>query len=85
MGIVEELFGLNYRQAITLNPKAEPHSTVFRGDHGTKNVIVCGIQRFLCRNHTDSQSKDKSLIYGHSAANQRIESWWFQLFKSITS
>ena len=40
-----------------------PH--VVRGDHGTENVIVCGIQRFLRRNHTDSQSKDKSFIYGH--------------------
>ena len=50
-----------------------------------ENVTVCGIQRFLRRNHTDSQSKDKSFIYGHSTANQRIESWWSQLFKSMTS
>ena len=49
-----------------------PH--VVRGDHGTENVIVCEIQRFLRRNHTDSQSKDKSFIYGHSTTNQRIES-----------
>ena len=60
-----------------------PH--VVRGDHGTENVIAWGIQRFLRRNHTDSQSKDKSFIYGHSTANQRIESWWSQLFKSMTS
>ena len=46
-----------------------------RGDRGTENV----------RNHTDSQSKDRSFIYGHSTANQRIESWWSQLFKSMTS
>ena len=58
---------------------------VVRGDRGTENVIVCGIQRFLRRNHTYSQSKDKSFIYGHSTANQRIESWWSQLFKSMTS
>ena len=58
---------------------------VVRGDRGTENVIVCGIQRFFRRNHTDSQSKDKSFIYGHSTANQRIESWWSQLFKSMTS
>ena len=60
-----------------------PH--VVRGNHGTENVIVCGIQQFLRRNHTDSQSKDKSFIYGHSTANQCIESWWSQLFKSMTS
>ena len=60
-----------------------PH--VVRGNHGTENVIVCRIQRFLRRNHTDSQSKGKSFIYGHSTANQRIESWWSQLFKSMTS
>ena len=58
---------------------------VVRGDRGTENVIVCRIQRFLRRNHTDSQGKDKIFIYGHSAANQRIESWRSQLFKSMTS
>ena len=58
---------------------------VVRGDRGTENLIVCGIQRFFRRNHTDSQSKEKSFIYGHSTANQRIESWWSQLFKSMTS
>ena len=31
---------------------------VVRGDHGTETVIVSGIQRFFCRNHTDSQSKE---------------------------
>ena len=55
------------------------------GDRGTEKVIACGIQRLFRRNHTDSQSKDKSFIYGHSTANQRIESWWSQLFKSMTS
>ena len=58
---------------------------VVRGDRGTENVILCGMQRFFRRNHTDSQSKDRRLIYGHSTANQRIESWWSQLFKSMTS
>ena len=47
--------------------------SVVRGDRGTEKVIVCGIQRFLRRNQTDSQSKDKSFIYGHSTTNQRIE------------
>ena len=60
-------------------------SHVVRGGNGTENVLVCGIQRFLLRNHTDSQSKGKSFIYGHSTANQRIESLWSQLFKSMTS
>ena len=60
-----------------------PH--VARGHRGIENVIVCGIQRFLRRNHTDSQSKDKSFIHGLSTANQLIESWWSQLFKSVTS
>ena len=60
-----------------------PH--VARGHRGIENVIVCGIQRFLRRNHTDSQSKDKSFIHGLSTANQLIESWWSQLFKNVTS
>ena len=36
---------------------AEPHSRVARGDCGTENVIVCGIQRFFRRNRTDNQVK----------------------------
>ena len=58
---------------------------IVRGDCATQNVIVCRIQPFFCRNHTDSQSKDRSFIYGHSTANQHIESWWSKLFKSMTS
>ena len=60
-----------------------PH--VVRCSHGTKNVIVCGIQQFLRRNHTDSQSKDKSFISGHSTVNQCTESWWSQLLESMMS
>ena len=48
---------------------------VVRGDRGTENVTVCKIQRFFGRNHTESKSKDRSFINGHSTANQRIESW----------
>ena len=58
---------------------------VIRGNRGTENVILWGIQRFFRRNHTDSQSKDRSFIYGHSKSNQRIESSWSRLFKSMTS
>ena len=42
---------------------------VVRGNRAIENVTVCGIQRFFRRNHTDSQSKDRSFIYGHSTAN----------------
>ena len=45
-----------------------------RGDRRTENETVCGIQRFFLRNHNNSQSKDKSFIYGRSTANQQIES-----------
>ena len=58
---------------------------VVRADRGSENVIVCGMQRFFRRNHTDNQSKERSFKYGHSTANQRIESWWSQLYKSMTS
>ena len=83
MDIVEEIFGLNYCRAIaTLKllhiKEMNLIPRVIRGDGETENVIVCGIQRFFRRNHTDSQSKDRSFMYGHSTANQRIESWWSQ-------
>ena len=63
----------------------KPIPRVVRGDRGTENVIVCGIQRFFRKNHTNCQSKEKSFIYGYSTGNQRIESWWSLLFKSMTS
>ena len=56
----------NYYLCCIKELKLIPHFV--RGDHGTENIIVYGMQRFLRRNHTDSQSKDKSFIYGHSTA-----------------
>ena len=47
-----------------------------RADFGTENTHVAQIQRFLRRNNVDSFAKEKSFVYGKSAANQRIESWW---------
>ena len=47
-----------------------------RADRGTENGTVCGIQRFLRRNHSDSFAGEKSFQYGKSVSNQRIESWW---------
>ena len=57
---------------------------IVRGDAGTENVTVCGIQRFLRKNSTDCFSGEKSFMYGSSLSNQRIESWWSQLRKSNT-
>ena len=42
------------------------------GVRGTENVIVRGIQRFFHRNHTDSQSKERSFVYGHSKPTYKI-------------
>ena len=47
-----------------------------RADFGTENTHVAQIQRFLRRHNVDSLAKEKSFVYGKSAANQRIESWW---------
>ena len=52
-----------------------------RGDRGTENGTVYGIQRFLRRNHTDSFNGQKSFQYGKSVSNQRIEAWWSLLKK----
>lgn len=55
---------------------------VVRGDAGTENVNVCGIQRFFRANSNDSFSGEKSFLYGSSLSNQRIEAWWSQLRRS---
>ena len=55
-----------------------------RGDRGTENGIVCGIQRFFRRYHGDSSAGKYSFLYGSSTSNQRIESWWSILKRSRT-
>ena len=57
---------------------------VLRGDNGTENSTVAGIQRFLRRHSTDALSGPESFMYGRSVANQRIEAWWSFLRKSET-
>ena len=41
-----------------------------RGDCGTENVYVAGIQRFLPRDSQDDFAGFKSFMYGTSVANQ---------------
>ena len=41
-----------------------------RGDCGTENVYVAGIQRFLRRECEDDLAGFKSFMYGTSVANQ---------------
>ena len=57
---------------------------ILRGDRGTENSHVAGIQRFLRRNSCDAFSGTNSFMYGRSVSNQRIEAWWSFLRKSET-
>ena len=41
-----------------------------RGDCGTENVYIAGIQRFLRRDSQDDFAGFKSFMYGTSVANQ---------------
>ena len=51
-------------------------SRAVRSDRGTKNTIICGIQRFLRRNAEDLISNKNSFVYDSSTRNQQIECWW---------
>ena len=55
------------------------------GDRGTENVYLAASQRFLRRNHFDTNAGEKSFQYGRSVSNQRIESWWSMLRRSCTN
>ena len=57
---------------------------VLRGDRGTENVNVAGLQRFFRRDSVDVMARNKSFLYGRSVSNQRIEAWWSFLRKSET-
>ena len=57
---------------------------ILRGDRGTENVNVAGLQRFFRRNSLDNMAGNKSFLYGRSVSNQRIEAWWAFLRKSDT-
>ena len=67
---------LNSIKTLNLLPRC------IRGDRGSENTTVCGIQRFLRRADRDSVSGIKSFIYGPSTSNQRIEAWWSFFKKS---
>lgn len=47
-----------------------------RADRGTENRHVESMMVFLRRNHLDCFRGERSFMYGHSTANQRIKSWW---------
>ena len=55
-----------------------------RGDCGTENMYLAGMQRFFRRNDNDSFAGIKSFLYGKSTSNQRIECWWAFLRNSCT-
>ena len=57
---------------------------ILRGDRGTENVNVAGLQRFFRRNSLDNMAGNKSFLYGRSVSKQRIEAWWAFLRKSET-
>lgn len=57
---------------------------ILRGDRGTENVNVAGLQRFFRRESDDDMAGNKSFLYGRSVSNQRIEAWWSFLRKSET-
>jgi len=45
-----------------------------RGDRGSENVVIAGIQRFFHRQNNDNGLS--SFQFGTSVRNQRIEAWW---------
>ena len=49
---------------------------IVRGDRGRENITLCGIQRFLKRNFSDSFSGYDIFRYGSSTSNQGIEIRW---------
>ena len=47
-----------------------------RSDRASENLKICGLQRFFRREHDDQNAGSKSVLYGTSTSNQRVESWW---------
>ena len=56
------------------NLKCVPRT--IRGDRGSENVVVAGMQLYFRGEHEDSMSRHSSFLFGSSTNNQRIESWW---------
>ena len=53
-------------------------------DRGTENVFTAGFQKFLRRNHQDDLAEYSSLLFGNSIANQRVEMFWSQIWRSCS-
>ena len=52
-------------------------STV-RGDRGSENVVVAGMQRYFRGEHQDSMSGHSSFLFGSSTNNQRLVNYFFK-------
>ena len=52
-------------------------------DRRTENVNIAGSQRFLRQNYSNDSSVYRSFQFGKSITNQRIESFWSQLFSYV--
>lgn len=57
-----------------------------RTDRGTENTVMAAMQFYLFRrNGNDELASGGAHCYGPSTSNQRIESWWAQLRKSLSN
>ena len=56
-----------------------------RSDCGSKNTIIAAIQCLLRRNHHTPNAGLKAHSFGSSHKNQRQETWWVFLHKSVMS
>jgi hypothetical protein len=56
---------------------------VLRSDRGVETPLVAAAHHEFMRRHRPDASFDGCFRYGTSTANQRIESWWGQLTKSM--
>ena len=54
-----------------------------RGDCGTENVFVAGVQRFLRRDSQDDFAGFKSFMYGTSVANQVCDKFMHCFFGEV--
>ena len=63
-------FYINY----ILNLKCDLRT--IRGDRGSKNVVVAGMQRYFRREYQDYMSGHSSFLFGSSTNNQQIELSW---------
>ena len=71
------------RQFLETAKETQKIPKIIQSNHGVETTLLAAAHLRLCQAQEPGISIDECYFYGPSTKNQRIESWWQQLSKSL--